>query len=372
MSSAAGASPDPRRTPLYDLHVELGGRMVEFAGWSLPVHYPAGIMAEHRHCRNAAALFDVSHMGQVRVRGEGADEAFERLVPADLAGLDEGQLRYTVFTNEAGGVLDDLIVGRVADGLFVVVNAGCRDADLAHMRATLEPAVSVEELAGRALLALQGPAAATVMERLAPAAAGLAFMEAAETTVAGLSCRVSRSGYTGEDGFELSIDAADGEALARRLLEEPEVAPAGLGARDSLRLEAGLCLYGHELSPTISPIEAGLAWTIPKRRRADADFLGAAVILGQLAEGPERKLVGLRPDGRAPAREGTEIQDADGRPVGQVTSGGFGPTVGGPVALGYVARPHAGPDAALQLAIRGRAHPARIVKLPFVAHRYKR
>jgi aminomethyltransferase len=372
VSPAAGAANDPRRTPLYDLHVELGGRMVEFAGWSLPVQYPAGIMAEHRHCRSAAALFDVSHMGQVRIRGAGAAEAFERLVPADVAGLPEGRLRYTVFTNEAGGVLDDLIVGRVGDGLFVIVNAGCRDADLAHMRQALEPALTVEELAGRALLALQGPDAAAVMARLAPAADGLAFMQTAEMPVAGIPCRVSRSGYTGEDGFELSIAAADGETLARRLLQEPEVAPAGLGARDSLRLEAGLCLYGHELSPTISPVEAGLAWTIPKHRRADADFPGAAVILGQLADGPKKKLLGLRPDGRAPAREGTEVRDADGRRVGRVTSGGFGPTVGGPIALGYVESAQAAPDAAVQLAIRGQAHPAHIVKLPFVAHRYKR
>ncbi len=346
--------------------------MVEFAGWTLPVQYPAGIMAEHRHCRSAAALFDVSHMGQVLVRGAGAALAFERLVPADLTGLTLGRARYTVFTNDAGGVLDDLIVGRVEDGLFVVVNAGCRDADLGHMRAALEPACAVEELAGRALLALQGPAAAAVMARLAPAAAGLAFMQAAAIAVAGLACRVARSGYTGEDGFELSVDAADAEALARRLLEQPEVAPAGLGARDSLRLEAGLCLYGHELSPAISPIEAGLAWTIPKRRRAEGGFLGAARILEQLARGPQRKLVGLRPDGRAPAREGTEVQDAEGRRIGEVTSGGFGPTVGGPIALGYVARANAAPDAALQLAIRGRPHPARVVKLPFVAHRYQR
>jgi aminomethyltransferase len=372
VSPAAGASKEPRRTPLHDLHVQLGGRMVEFAGWSLPVQYPAGIIAEHRQCRSAAALFDVSHMGQVQLRGKEAAAAFERLVPADLTGLDQGRLRYTVFTDEAGGVLDDLIVGRVDDGLFVVVNAGCRDADLAHMRKALEPALAVEELAGRGLLALQGPAAAAVMARLAPAAPGLAFMATAEMPVAGLRCRVSRSGYTGEDGFELSIDAADAEALARRLLGQPEVAPAGLGARDSLRLEAGLCLYGHELTPATSPIEAGLAWTIPKRRRAEGGFPGADLILRQLAEGPERKLVGLRPDGRAPAREGTEIQDADGRPAGLVTSGGFGPSVGGPIALGYVARAKAAPDTALQLAIRGRAHPARTVKLPFVAHRYKR
>ena len=363
---------EPRRTPLYDLHVELGGRMVDFAGWTLPVQYPAGIMAEHRHCRSAAALFDVSHMGQVLIRGETAARAFEGLVPADVTGLAPGQLRYTVFSNAAGGVLDDLIVGRVEDGLFVVVNAGCRDADLAHMRAALEPACPVEELAGRALLALQGPAAAAVMARLAPAAAGLAFMQTAAMTVDGLPARVARSGYTGEDGFEISVDAARSEALARRLLEQPEVAPAGLGARNSLRLEAGLCLYGHELSPATSPIEAGLAWTIPKRRRVEGGFPGAAIILEQLAEGPKRKLVGLRPDGRAPAREGTEVQDAGGHPIGAVTSGGFGPSVDGPIALGYVASAQAASDNIVQLLIRGRPHPARVVKLPFVAHRYKR
>jgi aminomethyltransferase len=345
--------------------------MVEFAGWSLPVQYPAGIMAEHRHCRSAAALFDVSHMGQVLIRGTGAAAAFEQLVPADVVGLGDGRLRYTLFTDEQGGVLDDLIVGKVEGGLFVVVNAGCREADIAHMRAALEPACAVEELAGRALLAVQGPAAAAVMARLATATVELAFMQTAEMSVAGLPARVARSGYTGEDGFEISLAAQHAETLARRLLEQPEVAPAGLGARDSLRLEAGLCLYGHELSPATTPIEAQLGWTIPKRRRIEGGFPGAAVIQGQLERGPRRKLVGIRPDGRAPAREGTRIQDADGQPLGEVTSGGFGPTVGGPVALGYVASAHAAPDTVLQLAIRERPHPARVVKLPFVAHRYK-
>jgi aminomethyltransferase len=329
-------------------------------------------MAEHRHCRSAAALFDVSHMGQVLIRGTGAAAAFEQLVPADVVGLSEGRLRYTLFTDEQGGVLDDLIVGKVEGGLFVVVNAGCREADIAHMRAALEPACAVEELAGRALLAVQGPAAAAVMARLAPAAVELAFMQTAEMSAAGLPARVTRSGYTGEDGFEISLAAGDAETLARRLLEQPEVAPAGLGARDSLRLEAGLCLYGHELSPATTPIEAQLGWTIPKRRRIEGGFPGAAVIQGQLERGPSRKLVGIRPDGRAPAREGTRIQDLDGRPLGEVTSGGFGPTVGGPVALGYVASAHGAPDTILQLAIRERPHPARVVKLPFVAHRYKR
>jgi aminomethyltransferase len=362
----------PRRTPLHDLHVELGGRMVDFAGWSLPVQYPAGIMVEHRHCRSAAALFDVSHMGQVLIHGEDAADAFEALVPGNVAGLDQGRLRYTVLTNERGGVLDDLIVGRAAGGLYLVVNAACRDADLAHMRASLEPGHRVEELAGRGLLALQGPQAAAVMARLAPTSADLQFMRSAELRVADWSCRVARSGYTGEDGFEISVAAEEALPLARALLDQAEVEPAGLGARDSLRLEAGLCLYGHELSPEITPIEAGIAWTIGKRRREQGGFPGAEVILRQLREGPARKLVGIRPDGRTPAREGTEIQDALGQAIGTVTSGGFGPTVGGPIALGYVAREHAAPGTPLTLIVRGKPHPARVADLPFVPHRYQR
>jgi aminomethyltransferase len=362
---------DPRRTPLHALHVELGGRMVDFAGWSLPVQYPAGIMAEHRHCREAAALFDVSHMGQLLVHGEGAAEAFETLVPGNITGLGPGQHRYSLLTNARGGVLDDLMVGRVETGLYVVVNAACREADLAHLRAALEPAYRVEEL-DRGLLALQGPKAVDVMARLAPSAIELRFMHSLETELAGLACRIARSGYTGEDGFEISVAAADAAALARLLLDQPEVAPAGLGARDSLRLEAGLCLYGHELTPEITPIEAGLTWTIAKRRREQGGFLGAETILRQLREGPSRKLVGIRPDGRTPARENTEIQDTDGRTVGFVTSGGFGPTVGGPIAMGYVASDHATPDAPLILIVRGKPHPARIVEIPFVPHRYAR
>ena len=370
--TASSADPAPRRTPLHDLHVELGARLVDFAGWSLPVQYPAGIIAEHRHCRTAAALFDVSHMCQALIPGAGAAEAFERLVPGDVIGLAEGDLRYTVFTNEQGGVLDDLIVGRVADGLFVVANAARRDADLAHMRQALEPQHRVEELADRALLALQGPRAADVLGRLCPAANELAFMQTTSERVAGVPCRISRCGYTGEDGFEISVPAAHAPDLARRLLAEPEVAPAGLGARDSLRLEAGLCLYGHELTPEITPVEAGLRWTIAKRRRDARDFPGADVILRQIQDGPERRLVGIRPEGRAPAREGTPIEDPAGARIGEVTSGGFGPTVGGPIALGYVRAQHAAPGTPLQLAIRGKPHPAAVVELPFVPHRYKR
>ena len=367
------SAPAPRRTPLYELHLELGGKLVDFAGWSLPVQYPAGIMAEHRHCRTAAALFDVSHMCQALIHGAGAAEAFERLVPAEIVGLADGSLRYTVFTDERGGVQDDLIAGRVPEGLFVVANASRREADLAHMRRALEPEHPVEQLEDRALLALQGPGAAEVLGRLCPSASGLAFMQTITAEIEGHPCRISRAGYTGEDGFEISVPAGAAEGLARRFLAEPELAPAGLGARDSLRLEAGLCLYGHELTPETTPIEAGLAWTIGRRRREQANFPGAEVILRQLADGPERKLVGIRPDGRAPAREGTAIDDAsDGQRIGAVTSGGFGPTVGGPVALGYVRAEHAAPGSALQLSIRGKPHPAKVVALPFVPHRYKR
>jgi aminomethyltransferase len=377
LSEPSPASPptsvtDLRRTPLHELHLERGGRMVDFAGWVLPVQYAAGIMAEHRQCREAAALFDVSHMGQVLVHGDGAAEAFEALVPGNLIGLGQDRLRYTVLTNAQGGVLDDLIVGRIAGGLSVVVNAACRDADIAHLRAALEPAHQVEELSDRALLALQGPAAAAVMGRLAPAATKLRFMQSAEVEIGGWPCRIARSGYTGEDGFEISVAAEDAAALARLLLDQAEVEPAGLGARDSLRLEAGLCLYGHELTPEITPIEAGLVWTIGQRRRDEGGFPGAETILRQLRDGPARKLVGIQPDGRTPAREGAEIQDATGRPIGFVTSGGFGPSVGAPIALGYVASEHAAPGTPLTLIVRNRPHPAQVVQTPFISHRYAR
>lgn len=363
---------EPKRTPLYDLHRELGARMVDFAGWAMPVHYPQGILQEHQWCRAEAGLFDVSHMGQVRIEGPGAPMALERLVPGNIIGLPPGQARYTVLTDDAGGILDDLIATRTADGLFVVVNAGCRDADIAHLRATLEPDCRVVELTDRALLALQGPAAAGVLARRAPGCTDLRFMQSAEMPVDGIPCRVSRLGYTGEDGFEISVPANRAATLARTLLAAPEVRPIGLGARDSLRLEAGLCLYGHDIDRTTTPVEAGLAWTIAKRRREEGGFPGAAVILGQLRDGPPRRLVGLRPEGRAPAREHTEIQDPDGRRLGEVTSGGFGPTVGAPIAMGYVAMAHAAPGTPVQLVVRGRPLPARIVELPFVPHRYQR
>jgi aminomethyltransferase len=309
-------------------------------------------------------------MGQIRLAGTGCVAALEALVPGDLEALAPLRMRYTLLLNEAGGILDDLMATRLSEGLFLVVNAARKVADLAHLRDRL--AASIEPLADRALLALQGPAAATVLSRFVEGIARLRFMSAAEVTVAGRQCLVTRSGYTGEDGFEISLPAGEAEGFARRLIAEPEVSPIGLGARDSLRLEAGLCLYGHDIDETTTPIEADLSWTIGKRRRAEGSFPGAAEILRQVAEGTRRKRVGIRPDGRAPAREDTEIVDGGGNRLGKVTSGGFGPSVGGPVAMGYVASGHAIEGEALQLLVRGAARPARVVRLPFVPTRYHR
>jgi len=359
------------RTPLHDLHVSLGARMVPFAGYSMPVQYPTGILAEHRHTRTAAGLFDVAHMGQVTLRGPDVHRRLETLVPADVQGIAPGAVRYSQLTDEQGGILDDLMISNAGDHVVAVVNASRKHADVAHMKAGL-PGIAVELAEDRALLALQGPGSAAVMARLAPPAAALAFMTFTACPVAGIPCGVSRSGYTGEDGFEISVPADRAVALAERLLAEPEVRPIGLGARDSLRLEAGLCLYGHDIDTTTTPVEAGLAWSIQARRRREGGFPGAAVIQRQLAEGPPRRRVGLRPEGSAPAREGTEILDAAGNAIGRVTSGGFGPTVSAPVAMGYVAAAAAAPGTPVQLVVRGQARPARVVALPFVPHRYKR
>jgi aminomethyltransferase len=358
-------------TPLDALHRELGARMVDFAGWAMPVQYPTGIIKEHTQARERAALFDVSHMGQVVVEGPGAAAAIERLVPADIQGLAPGRARYTQLTNEAGGIIDDLIVTATATGLFIVVNAGGRVADLAHLEAHL-PDHPVRLLPDRALLALQGPAAVAVLATMAPEVAELHFMESRELRLSGLDVRVSRLGYTGEDGFEISVHADHAQKLARTLLANEAVAPAGLGARDSLRLEAGLCLYGHDIDATTSPVEAALAWTIGKRRRAEGGFPGAERILAELASGPTRRLVGLRPEGRAPAREGAPILDSAGATVGRVTSGGFGPTVGAPIAMGYVDNRLREPGTELAIELRGKPVPARVAALPFVPHRYHR
>ena len=368
---AATAAP-LERTSLYALHRELGARMVAFAGYEMPVHYAAGILAEHLHTRSQAGLFDVSHMGQIRLGGGDAAGALEALVPGDLEALAPLRMRYTLFLNEAGGILDDLIATRLADGLALVVNAARREADLAHLREHLSPTVPLDPLSDRALLALQGPAAAEVLTRFIAGIARLGFMTAAEVTLDSWKGMVTRSGYTGEDGFEISLPANAAEGFARRLLAEPEVLPIGLGARDSLRLEAGLCLYGHDIDETTTPIEADLAWTIGRRRRAAGGFPGAATVLRQLAEGTARKRVGIRPDGRAPARENSEIVDPEGNRIGHVTSGGFGPSLGGPVAMGYVDSAHVTEGSGVELLVRGVPRPARIARLPFVSTRYYR
>ncbi|MGH7095074.1 MAG: glycine cleavage system aminomethyltransferase GcvT, partial [Stellaceae bacterium] len=332
----AVATESPKRTPLYDLHVARGARMVGFAGYEMPVQYPSGIIAEHLHTRAQAGLFDVSHMGQARLSGISVDRALENLVPGDLIALPDGRMRYTLLLNDSGGIIDDLMVTRVGETLMLVVNAACKDTDFAHLRSSIGRVASLDILDDRALLALQGPLAAPVLARHIAGVERMPFMSAADTSFGDIPCFVTRSGYTGEDGFELSLAATDAAAVAERLLGEPEVAPIGLGARDTLRLEAGLCLYGHDIDETTSPVEAGLAWTIGKRRRDDGGFPGAARILGELTSGPQRRRVGILPDGRAPAREGTAIIDPAGAPLGTVTSGGFGPTVGGPIAMGYV------------------------------------
>jgi len=366
-SAALGA-----KTSLHGLHVALGAKMVPFGGYDMPVQYPTGILAEHLHTRAQAGLFDVGHMGQVRLRGADAIKALERLVPGDIAALAPGQMRYTQFTNDQGGILDDFMVTRFGDHLFIVFNAGCKADDVAHLKSRMPASVGIEHLEDRGLIALQGPKAAEVMRRLSPAAAALSFMTAAACLVGDEKCLVSRSGYTGEDGFEISVEGARAEALARRLLDMADVKPIGLGARDSLRLEAGLCLYGHDIDKTTTPIEAGLAWSISKRRRAEGGFPGEARIRREIAEGPARRLVGIRPDGKAPAREGTDIVDQSGNVVGKVTSGGFGPTVGGPIAMGYVPKSLAQPETRLGLIVRGKTLDAKVARLPFVEKRYAR
>ena len=369
-----------QKTPLHALHVELGARMGPFAGYDMPIQYPAGVLAEHLHTRKAAGLFDVSHMGQALLEGadHGAVAAFlEQLCPADFRGLAPGRQRYTQLLNEKGGILDDLMAARApaADGeLRLVVNASRKSVDFAVLRQHLPAGVRLTELPEAALIALQGPLAAATLARLAPGQGleSMPFMSARPTRLAGFETFVSRSGYTGEDGYEISLASSEAESFARLLLSEPGVAPIGLGARDSLRLEAGLCLYGHELDETIDPMEAALQWSIQKRRRAEGGFPGAKRIQDALANGPARLRVGIRPDGRAPAREGAEIVSADGAPIGVVTSGGFGPSVGAPIAMGYVTRAHAAVGTPVSLMVRGKPLSARVVALPFHPHAYYR
>lgn len=372
---------DLEHTPLYDLHVELGAKMVPFAGYGMPVQYPLGVMKEHLHCRTEAGLFDVSHMGQVILSGaswEAVALAFEKLVPMDVLGLADGRQRYGFFTNDAGGIEDDLMFARRGNDLFVVVNAACKDADVARMRAALEPDVQVKVLSDRALIALQGPKAAAVMSGMDAKADGMAFMDVSDLSLDGIEVWASRSGYTGEDGYEVSVPATHVETLTRKILAQEAVEAIGLGARNSLRLEAGLCLYGNDIDAETTPVEGALNWAIQKVRRTEGEreggFPGADVVLAMLQEGAPRKRVGLLPEGRAPMREGVAIFDAaeGGVQVGSVTSGSFGPTVEGPVAMGYVTSDLAKPGTSLWGEVRGKRMALAVAKLPFVTANFKR
>jgi len=364
-------------TPLHALHIEMGAKMVPFAGYDMPVQYPLGVRKEHLHCRDAAGLFDVSHMGQVRLHGANAAKAIEALVPVDIIDLPAGKQRYALFTNENGGINDDLMVTNFGDHLFVVVNAACKDQDIAHLKANLPDDVKLEVIEDRALLALQGPQAADVLARLNPAVSDMVFMDATKLELMGVECYVSRSGYTGEDGYEISVPADKADALARELLAHTEVEWIGLGARDSLRLECGLCLYGHDLDPTTTPVEASLLWGISKSRRADGEraggFPGAALILEQIkTKDVARKRVGLLGQSKAPVREGSKLFDANDKEVGIVTSGTFGPSKGMPVAMAYVQTDLAQIGTELFAEVRGKKLPMTVEKMPFVPQRYYR
>ena len=364
------------RTPLHALHLELGAKMVEFAGYEMPVSYPEGILKEHRHCRESAALFDVSHMGQLRLVGADAAKALESLVPMDVVDLAVGKQRYALFTNQNGGILDDLMITRREDHLFLVVNAACKAADTRHLITNIGHRCTIQPLPDRALLALQGPQAAKALAQLNPGVAALTFMTGASFTLAGADCFITRSGYTGEDGYEISVATERAEALARALLALREVKPAGLGARDTLRLEAGLCLYGHDINDSTTPVEAGLTWSIQKVRRREgarhAGYPGAAVIDAQLSTPPSTKRVGLLGLERVPVREGAVVVDAHGRKLGHVTSGTLSPTLGEPIAMAYLAANHALPHHEVYAEVRGKRQPMRVSAMPFTPHRYFR
>ncbi len=362
------------KTPLHALHVARGAKMVPFAGYDMPVQYPSGILKEHLHTRSSAGLFDVSHMGQAFLSGDDPARALERLTPADLVGLKEGMQRYGLLLTDRGTILDDFMTTRLQGGgtLYIVVNAATKQNDFTYIAERLRGVATLSPQPNRALLALQGPKAAQVLERHSPGISKLTFMKVARAQVAGAPAIVSRSGYTGEDGFEISVEAKDAEGVAVRLLAEPEVLPIGLGARDSLRLEAGLCLYGHDIDETTDPVEASLVWSIGKRRKMEKDFPAAQKIMDRAFSGTPRKRVGIRPEGRAPAREGTEIANKSGGRIGHVTSGGFGPTLNAPMAMGYIEASFASDGTEIDLIVRGKALPARVAPMPFVPHRYRR
>lgn len=363
-------------TPLDALHRELGAKMVPFAGYDMPVQYPPGIIKEHLHTREAAGLFDVSHMGQVVIEGPGTAAMLESLVPVDIEGLALDRQTYALFTNERGGVLDDLIITRwAADKFFLVVNAGCKEADIAHLRAHLQ-GQNLTVLEDQALLALQGPRARQVMGELCPAAAGLVFMQGCHADIDGTPVYITCSGYTGEDGFEISIPASGAEALARRLLALEPVQAIGLGARDSLRLESGLCLYGHELTPDIDPVQAGLLWSISKTRRPDGarpgGFPGADIIFARMAQGAPLRRVGLTVEGKRPVRDGMDVMDGEGRKIGTICSACYGASVGGPIAMAYVERSQGEPGTGLNVEVRGKLLPVTVTRMPFSPQRYYR
>ena len=376
LASDSPAAAPLLQTPLHALHLALGARMVPFAGYAMPVQYPAGILAEHRHCRDEAALFDVSHMGQMQLRGPDAAAALETLLPQDVVDLPVNKQRYAFFTNAQGGLLDDLMITRRADHLFLIVNAGCKAEDARHLITHIGHRCQVVPMPDHALLALQGPKAVAALSRLDAGVAALGFMTGGDFTLAGAACFVTRSGYTGEDGFEISVPAAQAEAVARALLAQPEVKPAGLGARDTLRLEAGLCLYGHDIDTRTTPIEAGLGWAIQKVRRPGGaragHYPGAAAIESQLTLGASVKRVGLTGLERVPVREGTALVDSHNRPLGRVTSGTLGPTVHEPIAMAYLAANHAGIQHEVYAVVRGKQLPMRVTAMPFTPHRYHR
>ena len=370
------------RTPLYDLHRALGARMVGFAGYEMPVQYPMGVLKEHLHTRAAAGLFDVSHMGQIVLRAKRGDvdeaaRALERLVPVDVLGLAVGRQRYAFFTNEAGGILDDLMIARFPDELLLICNAARKAADEAHLRDALSDCCDIDVL-DSALIAVQGPGAESALAPLASIVSSMRFMDARETSIMGARCIVTRSGYTGEDGFEISIPSSSAREIVETLLAQPNVAPIGLGARDSLRLEAGLCLYGADLDEATTPVESSLSWAIQKVRRRGGSraggFPGADVILNQLDAGAARRRVGLRPEGRAPVRGGALLFAADdgGEPIGRVTSGGFGPSVDAPIAMGYLPADWSKIGSRVFADLRGKREPATVVTLPFVKPHHKR
>ena len=370
-----------KRTPLYELHCELGAKLTEFAGYEMPVQYSLGILGEHQHTRTKAGLFDVSHMGQIILRGSSYQEtalALERVIPMDVLGLKVGRQRYGFLTTDGGGILDDLMFSNRKDHIFVVLNAACKDSDIVHLRTLLEPEISIEVIENRALIALQGPASETVLSEFNSQISAMKFMDIETLSIAGAECWISRSGYTGEDGFEISIPSSAAEAITRSILSKQEVEFVGLGARDSLRLEAGLCLYGHDIDEETTPVEASLTWAIQKARRTNGErangFLGDEIITQQLDTGTYRKRVGFLPQTRAPMREGVEIYETESSKevIGKITSGGYGPTVGYPVAMGYINSEYVDSNDNLFGELRGKRVPVKIAKLPFVPLNFKR